>query len=181
MGKIVLISGGARSGKSTFALKLASEKSSLQKLFIATAVVFDDEMRLRVEKHKQERGSEWETIESPYELPKTVENLPSQTVAVVDCLSVWLGNIWYKYGNDDKTLSSHISSLHDSIQTWKAKNYGEIILVTNEVGWGIIPSDAATRRYRDWAGILNQHIGKVASEVYLCVCGIPMQIKDSGC
>ncbi|NLL13863.1 MAG: bifunctional adenosylcobinamide kinase/adenosylcobinamide-phosphate guanylyltransferase [Fibrobacter sp.] len=177
MGKITLISGGARSGKSAFALKLASEKSSLQKLFIATAVVFDDEMRLRVEKHKQERGSEWETIESPYELPQTVEKLPSQTVAVVDCLSVWLGNVWYKYGDDDKTLSLHIDNLQESIQNWKTVNCGEIILVTNEVGWGIIPSDAATRRYRDWAGRLNQHIGKVASEVYLCVCGIPMKIK----
>lgn len=177
MGKIVLISGGARSGKSAFALKLASEKSSLQKLFIATAVVFDDEMGLRVEMHKQERGSEWETIESPYELPKTVEKLPSQTVAVVDCLSVWLGNIWYKYGDDDNTLSLHIDSLHESLQNWETENEGDIILVTNEVGCGIIPSDAATRRYRDWAGRLNQNIGKIASEVYLCVCGIPMKIK----
>lgn len=177
MGKVVLISGGARCGKSAFALKLASERSSLEKLFIATAVVFDDEMSLRVEKHKQERGSEWKTIESPYDLPKTVGNLPSQTVAVVDCLSVWLGNIWYKHGSDDQTLSLHINNLHTSIQNWETGNCGEIILVTNEVGWGIIPSDAATRRYRDWAGRLNQHIGKIASEVYLCVCGIPMRIK----
>jgi adenosylcobinamide kinase/adenosylcobinamide-phosphate guanylyltransferase len=177
MGKVVLISGGARSGKSAFALELASEKSSLEKLFIATAVVFDNEMNLRVEKHRQERGNEWKTIESPYELPQTVETLPSHTVTVVDCLSVWLGNVWYRYGDDDQTLSLHIDNLHKSIQNWKSKNCGEIILVTNEVGWGIIPSDAATRRYRDWAGKLNQYIGKTASEVYLCVCGIPMKIK----
>jgi adenosylcobinamide kinase/adenosylcobinamide-phosphate guanylyltransferase len=177
MGNVILISGGARSGKSAFALELASQKSSLDKLFIATAVVFDDEMSLRVEKHKQERGAQWKTIESPYELSQTVMNIPSQTVAVVDCLSVWLGNVWYKYGNDDGTLSLHIDSLQRSIQSWKSEKCGEIILVTNEVGWGIIPSDAATRRYRDWAGRLNQHIGKIASEVYLCVCGIPIKIK----
>ncbi len=178
MGKVILVSGGARSGKSAFALKLASESSYAEKLFIATAVVFDNEMSERVQKHKQERGSEWKTIESPYELPKTVENLPSKTVAVVDCLSVWLGNVWYKYGDDEDTLSLHIDYLHKSIQNWKTENSGEIILVTNEVGCGIIPPDAATRRYRDWAGRLNQHIGKIASEVFLCVCGIPMKIKD---
>ncbi len=177
MGKVVLVSGGARSGKSAFALRMASEQTDTEKLFIATAVVFDDEMGLRVENHKKERGIDWKTIESPYELPCNIENVSPEKVAVVDCLSVWLGNIWYKFGDDDETLSLHIEKLQKSIQTWKNNNSGTIILVTNEVGWGIIPPDAATRRYRDWAGRLNQNIARIASEVYLCACGIPLKIK----
>lgn len=177
MGNVVLVTGGARSGKSTFALQLSARNPATEKVFIATAVVFDDEMKLRVDNHKKERGSEWKTIESPFELAQTIENLSHQTVSIVDCLTVWLGNVWYKFGDSDETLSLHIDKLSRSIQNWKQQNTGTLILVTNEVGWGIIPSDAATRRYRDWAGKLNQYIGKIASEVYLCVAGVPLEIK----
>lgn len=177
MGKVVLVTGGARSGKSSYALQTASEISSTKKTFIATAVVFDDEMRLRADNHQAERGADWRTIEAPYTLSETVLNLPQHTVAVVDCCSVWLGNIWYKFGDTDQVLSSYIDDLCNSISRWKEKSTGTLIFVTNEVGWGIIPGDAATRRYRDWAGRLNQRIAQISQEVYLCVAGIAMTIK----
>lgn len=177
MGRVILITGGARSGKSTFALQLASQIHSGTKNFIATAIAFDDEMKLRIENHKSERGPQWKTIESPYDLSDAISEIPQHNVSVVDCCTVWLGNIWFKYGDSDDILSLHINKLTSSVTTWKDKLSGTLIFVTNEVGWGIIPPDSATRRYRDWAGRLNQNLAGIASEVYLCVSGIPMVVK----
>lgn len=177
MGKVILVTGGGRSGKSSFSLKLASDLSSGVKNFIATAVITDEEMQSRIDKHRSERDHLWKTIESPYELAQTIDTLDSESVSVIDCCSVWLGNIWYKYGDSDEILSFHIDKLCSFVSDFKNKKSGSLVFVTNEVGCGIIPGDPATRRYRDWAGRLNQKLGDIASEVYLCVCGVPVNIK----
>ena len=180
MGRITLVTGGARSGKSSLALQRGKESKLTAKLFIATAEVLDEEMQLRAENHSKERGPEWETVEEPCNVADRVKNLSSNSMVLIDCCTVWLGNIWHKYGNDDTTLSYHIDMLCKALENWADKNKGEIIVVSNEVGWGIIPADAGVRRYRDWAGKLNQKIASISHEVILCVAGIPMRIKDEG-
>jgi adenosylcobinamide kinase/adenosylcobinamide-phosphate guanylyltransferase len=179
MGTVTLITGGSRCGKSTYALKVGEESNHQNKTFIATAEVFDDEMAERVNKHIAERGEHWKTVEVPCYLPAAITNLPEDSISIVDCLTVWLGNIWFKYGDDDKTLDDHIEELCRSLALWKTRNSGDIIIVTNEVGWGIIPPEASVRRYRDWAGKLNQKIATIADSVILCIAGIPLIIKGA--
>lgn len=177
MGRLTLVTGGGRCGKSSWALSRGEKSNEPNKVFIASAVVFDDEMRERVENHKKERGEQWVTVEAPYDLPDAVSNLKDQTVAIVDCCTVWLGNIWYKFGTDEKTLSTHIDKLCNALEEFRSQKNGEIILVSNEVGWGIIPADPGVRRYADWIGKMNQRIASTAQNVYVCVAGISMQIK----
>jgi adenosylcobinamide kinase/adenosylcobinamide-phosphate guanylyltransferase len=179
MGRITLVIGGARSGKSAWALD-RGEKAAIQpKIFIATAEPIDDEMRMRAEMHRKNRGDSWQTIEEPCDLPGVIQNLEDDCLALIDCCTVWLGNIWHKYGDDDMTLSRHVEALCVALEQWRSRATGEIIIVSNEVGWGIVPHELAVRHYRDWAGRLNQRIASLAQEVYLCVAGISMKIKNT--
>ncbi|MDG5816018.1 bifunctional adenosylcobinamide kinase/adenosylcobinamide-phosphate guanylyltransferase [Chitinispirillales bacterium ANBcel5] len=178
MGKFVLITGGVRSGKSAWALKRANESPSKSKVFIATAECFDEEMKERVTNHKLERGDEWVTVEEPYKIDRAVGDLDNCSAAVIDCCTVWLGNIWYKNGDSDTALVKNIENFSKSLLKWQqSEGTGEIVIVSNEVGWGIVPLEKSVRRYRDWAGKLNQKIASLADEVYLCVAGISVKIK----
>jgi len=171
MPKITFITGGSRSGKSSYALKLAENYS--EKFFIATAEACDDEMKSRIEKHKAERGNEFVTIEEPVNLASTIKSLPiSAEVAVIDCLTVWLGTVMHRFGFD----KDDFSQIEDFLKILKNPPC-DLIIVSNEVGMGIIPHDALTRKYRDIAGFLNQHTAKIANEVILTVSGIPIKIK----
>jgi len=173
MGKITLVTGGVRSGKSSFALSYASSKVGT-KVFIATAVAIDDEMRTRIENHQAERGKSFFTIEAPYDLSGAISLLsPEYSIAVVDCLTVWLGNLFYKFDNDMVGIQNAIDTLPDTLLNAST----EIILVTNEVGWGIVPENKMAREFRDCSGLLNQKIAKIADTVVLCVSGIPITIK----
>ncbi|MDO5577009.1 MAG: bifunctional adenosylcobinamide kinase/adenosylcobinamide-phosphate guanylyltransferase, partial [Fibrobacter sp.] len=148
-----------------------------KKVFIATANVFDNEMAQRVDAHRKERGSEWETIEEQVDLVSAIKKAGDSAVVVIDCCTVWLGNVWHIYGTDDANLESHILKLCSFMEKWVTQKQVEIVIVSNEVGWGIVPADPAVRRYRDWSGKMNQHIASIAGEVYLCVSGIPVKIK----
>jgi adenosylcobinamide kinase / adenosylcobinamide-phosphate guanylyltransferase len=173
MGKLTLLTGGSRSGKSTYALKLASGYGD-HRVFIATALATDDEMKARIDKHKHDRGQAFNTVEAPYNLADAIMTLDSEcSVAVVDCLTVWLGNMFYKFDNDDRAIEDAISGLCLAVQ----KRPFDLILVTNEVGMGIVPDNALARRFRDAQGSLNQRIAACADAVYLCCCGIPLEIK----
>ncbi|KMQ49641.1 Adenosylcobinamide-phosphate guanylyltransferase [Chitinispirillum alkaliphilum] len=178
MGKIVLITGGVRSGKSAWALERANASSYSQKIFIATAECFDDEMNERVVNHQKERGEKWQTIEETIDLVKAISEIHDNTVAVIDCCTVWLGNVWHKLGDSDQVLQDYIDSFCNALQKWNdGEENGEVIIVSNEVGWGIVPLEKSVRRYRDWAGKLNQRIASIADEVYLSVAGIGVRIK----
>jgi adenosylcobinamide kinase/adenosylcobinamide-phosphate guanylyltransferase len=174
MGNITLLTGGARSGKSTHALNLASECTGA-KLFIATAVAFDEEMTARIAKHVTEReGKGFSTIEAPYDLAHAVRNLKAGvSVVVVDCVTVWLGNLFHKYGEDDASVDSAVREFVDIIGKQDARFY----IVTNEVGMSIVPENKLARRFRDMSGLMNRRLAQISDSVFLCVCGIPLKIK----
>ena len=173
MGKIVLVTGGARSGKSSFALEEALKHSG-KRIFIATAVALDDEMEDRIQKHRKERGEAFSTIEEPLDLTSRLGSLDEEVeVVVVDCLTVWLGNLFHKWGDNEEAVKQDVEQFCKGLLAINT----QIILVTNEVGFGIVPENKLARHYRDMLGFLNRMIAKQADRVYCCICGIPLCIK----
>ncbi len=174
--KIQFILGGARSGKSHFAENLAinclrNQNTNAAKLvYVATAEVFDEEMRLRIDKHKARRGPEWELCEAPIELPSIIQNIDSPTTTfLVDCLSVWTTNLLIK----DFDTELYRNSLIELLSMLK----GQIILVSSETGLGIIPDNKLSRQFRDANGLTNQAIARAADSVFFLVAGIAQKLK----
>jgi adenosylcobinamide kinase/adenosylcobinamide-phosphate guanylyltransferase len=173
MANLILVTGGARSGKSSFALELAGRKYS-QRVFIATAVAFDEEMKKRILHHQKERRTLFHTIEEPVHLERAVAALPSDTeVAIVDCLTVWIGNLYHQLHEDEAMVRARIDRFLKALVQVSC----DLILVTNEVGWGIVPENPMAREYRDILGFLNRRIAEKADLVYLLCCGIPLILK----
>lgn len=168
-----LILGGARSGKSHFAEQLA-KNSGTDVIYIATAKVMDDEIAQRVKRHKQDRPSHWKTVEEPLMLADSLQQYssPKHTI-VVDCLTMWLMNLLSN--NNEKQLQSEQEKLLEII----TKLEGHIILVSNEVGMGIIPMGELTRKYVDEAGRLHQALAQEVDQVTLMVAGLPLKIKPA--
>lgn len=158
---VVLIGGGSRSGKSRFALERARREGS-NLVFIATAEAGDEEMRERIARHRAERGDEFQTVEAPVDLASAIRSCGGDAI-VVDCLTLWLAN----------TMASGFTDLEEAARSCR----GCLILVTNEVGCGIVPDNALAREFRDRAGILNQRMAEVAGEVYWMVFGQPLRVK----
>jgi len=171
MKRIVLVTGGSRSGKSSHALDLASRYD--RKAFIATAEALDPEMRARIDEHRRTRDRSFHTVEEPTDLAAAVKAVPAGVeVAVIDCITVWLGNLFYHERVKDG-IAPEIEAFLASLEAPPC----DLIVVTNELGMGIIPADAETRQFRDVAGRVNQHLARLAHEVILTVCGIPVRIK----
>ncbi|MDA8240539.1 MAG: bifunctional adenosylcobinamide kinase/adenosylcobinamide-phosphate guanylyltransferase [Nitrospiraceae bacterium] len=174
--KIVFITGGARSGKSGFALNTASALPG-RKGFIATATAVDEEMRERIARHRADRGAAWDTIEEPLQLAKAIEEAAGAfDVLVVDCLTVWLSNVMWS-GLD---VMKEVETLVRACEKIRDRRRISLYSVSNEVGTGIVPANEIARKFRDIAGILNQKIAAVSDEVYLVTAGIPIQIKGKG-
>ena len=165
---IVLVGGGARSGKSRYALHLARHHGD-RMVFLATAEAGDHEMAARIAKHRAERPSEFLTVEEPLEIAKVIREQHADVI-VIDCATVWLSNVMLLFGRD---VDADTESLLAALQASEAR----IILVTNEVGCGIIPETTLGRDFRDRAGILNQRVAAIADEVYWMVFGVPMRVK----
>jgi adenosylcobinamide kinase/adenosylcobinamide-phosphate guanylyltransferase len=176
IGKTVFVTGGARSGKSSFALASASALPG-RKGFIATATAVDEEMRERIARHRLDRGEGWKTIEEPLQLADAIEEAAGAfDVLVVDCLTVWLSNLMWSELDVAKETEA-------VVRTCERIRHGRpvpLYLVSNEVGMGIVPENGIARKFRDLAGLLNQKIGAVSDEVYLVAAGIPLQIKGKG-
>lgn len=170
MEKKILITGGVKSGKSSYALRLAREIDKEEKLFIATARPIDAEMRDKIENHKRERGSNFKTIEAPIRLGDALSEFNSSTV-IIDCLTLWLSNLFYEVKKKEKPRE--IESFIGALKEFR----GNAIIVTNEVGWGIIPGDEISRKYQSDLGSLNQKVAEVCDEVYVMISGIPLRIK----
>ncbi|MBU0971514.1 MAG: bifunctional adenosylcobinamide kinase/adenosylcobinamide-phosphate guanylyltransferase [Proteobacteria bacterium] len=173
---ITLVIGGCRSGKSSFALEEANQISQGQtrgKIFLATSVPTDPEMDKRVIQHRKERGEQWQTIEAPVMIHKTIE-LASKTadVILVDCLTLWTSNLLFA-GYDEERIMEAISLLTVAL----AKSACPVFLVSNEVGYGIVPENFLARQFRDFAGLVNQKIAAAADRVFLTVAGIALPIK----
>jgi adenosylcobinamide kinase / adenosylcobinamide-phosphate guanylyltransferase len=163
---ITLITGGARSGKTRYALEGAETISP--RTYIATAQLLDDEMRERAARHERDRGTLWRTIEEPFEPASLMKEL--QGLVVIDCLTLWLSN-WFL--RDEPQLERQIDQLCSSLQTTTCR----IRAITNEVGSSIVPENPLARRFRDWSGLMNQRVAAVADAVYFMVCGIPTRVK----
>ena len=171
MKRITLVTGGSRSGKSKHALELAASYNN--KAFIATAEATDDEMQARIERHRRERDSSYLTVEEPVNLEMALKSLPEETeVAVLDCITVWLGNLFYR----EKITDGICPEIDDFLDILEAPPC-HLILVTNEVGMGVIPADGATRLFRDTAGSINQILAELAHEVIFSVSGISLRVK----
>jgi adenosylcobinamide kinase / adenosylcobinamide-phosphate guanylyltransferase len=169
-GRKVFILGGARSGKSAFALIEASALPG-RKAYVATAQAFDDEMKVRIEKHRDERPEGWDTFEEPLDLPGLLlEIRDSHEVILIDCLTLWLSNLMLAEKNIHQETESFVSSLTTVC--------GSLFIVSNEVGFGIVPENEMARKFRDLAGTLNQRVAAVADQVYLVAAGIPIKIKE---
>ena len=166
---MVLILGGARSGKSGFALKTASAIPG-RKAFIATAQALDDEMEQRIARHKAERSAEWQSFEEPLYLGDLIARIQeTYDVLLIDCLTLWITNILL--GNND--IEGLAQLLLDALSACRSS----VFVVSNEVGLGIVPDNRLTREFRDIAGTLNQKVAAVADEVYFMAAGLPLKIK----
>ena len=173
MSTVYYVTGGARSGKSSFALQLAA--SYQNKVFLATAEPFDDEMRNRIGKHQEERGAHFTTIEEPLSLALALQKLPAGTdVVLLDCLTVWAGNLMhYGEGGGEGEIDRQIELFLEALRQPPC----DIILVSNEVGMGIVPENSMARSFRDRAGMINQKVASIASEAYLLCSGLPIRLK----
>lgn len=175
MNQITLITGGARSGKSSFALDLARKRHS-RRVLIATAVALDEEMKARILRHKTERGDSFHTIEEPLFLAEAIASCAGQSdVVVVDCLTVWLGNLYHHSGEKDSFVEGHLNHLVSVLGSAPC----DLVFVTNEVGWSIVPENPLARAFRDMAGRLNREVAQKSDHVYLLVCGIPLLLKGA--
>ena len=168
MEKSILITGGARSGKSAFAEKLALRPTG-QAVYIATSEVYDDEMAARVAAHRARRGPEWSDLHAPVDLVGALEQSDGGDPRLVDCLTLWLTNLMLG-GADWRGEGLRLTEA-------LALQQAPVLFVTNEVGLGIVPENKLAREFRDAAGWLNQTVAGVCDEVWLCVSGCPLQVK----
>ena len=175
MKEVIFVIGGCRSGKSRFALETADGISEEEKFFIATCVPHDAEMEQRVERHQKERGPNWQTVETPVHLSRAVAACSRHAeVVLVDCLTLWISNLMLEI-EDDETIRERIAEL---VQSFNSANC-PVVLVSNEVGAGIVPENMLARRFRDLVGAANQAVADRADRVVWMVAGIPVIIKGN--
>ena len=173
MGTITLITGGARSGKSMQALKLALPYR--RKFFVATGEALDDEMTARIEFHRTTRPPDFQTVEEPVQVVAAIEKLSkSADLVVIDCLTLWVSNLMRRHSADDDRVLTEADKLAAAL---KEASFASIV-VTDEVGSGVVPTDhAESRRFRDLLGWTNQKIAAVADQVLLMDAGYPLSLK----
>jgi adenosyl cobinamide kinase/adenosyl cobinamide phosphate guanylyltransferase len=169
---LTLLVGGARSGKSTLAVQMAQRQQS-HVTFIATAEPFDDDLRDRVARHRAERPAHWTTVECPLELAEAIRLVPDDHFLIVDCLTVWLGNL-FAHVNDVPTISRYGHDMHEALRARR----GPTVVVSNEVGMGVHPETAMGREYRDELGRLNQSVAAVAETTLLLLAGRAVRLDD---
>jgi adenosylcobinamide kinase / adenosylcobinamide-phosphate guanylyltransferase len=165
---MILITGGARSGKSTRA-EARVRAFPGRPVYIATAEALDGEMRERIANHRARRGGEWLERETPLELVAALLETDGGGARLVDCLTLWLSNLMHAERDWEKAAKGLVEAL--------GRQTSPVVLVTNEVGLGIVPDNALARRFRDAAGILNQMVARAADEVEFVVAGLPMRVK----
>lgn len=171
--KLTLILGGARSGKSTFAQQLAAQRSR-DVLFVATAEAGDSDMAARIARHQAERPAHWRTLETPRAIAQALTTAGHAPVVLLDCATLWVTNLLLADGDNWEAASAEL----DDLLGWYRTQAVELIVVSNEVGLGIVPADALSRTFREWLGWFNQRLAAEADEVYLLVAGLAMELKS---
>lgn len=170
---VILLTGGARSGKSTAAVKLGERWGSAVTL-IATAEPSDDEMRSRIDAHRATRPRSWAVVEEPLELPAALENAAENSLVIVDCLTTWVNNRMWRNDDSDATILAVTEQSTEAAASRRAP----VVVVTNEVGSGIVPVNDLARRYRDLLGAVNAAWARVADAAYLTVAGRVIELTD---
>lgn len=171
--KIILVLGGARSGKSTYAEGLA-EAHGGQVTYLATAQAFDDEMTARIAKHRADRPAHWRTAECPLDPAAAMRAHADTDCFLLDCLTLLVSNLLLA---DEETAEAHVQSALDALLAATAETGADLILVSNEVGLGLVPEYPLGRRYRDLLGNVNRRVAAVADHVYYLVAGLPLDAK----
>lgn len=166
---LTFILGGARSGKTSHALARARELSQGPLIMIATAQALDAEMAQRIARHQAERDEAWTTIEAPLDLAEVVRGLAADDVAVIDCLTLWLTNHMLA----EAQIAPAVADLVDAL----AQSPATLIVISNEVGQGIVPDNALARRFRDEAGWMHQKVAAAADRVEAVMAGLPLPLK----
>jgi adenosylcobinamide kinase/adenosylcobinamide-phosphate guanylyltransferase len=169
---LILILGGARSGKSALAQRLASAPGE-EVLFVATAEAGDEEMAARIASHRADRPAHWRTVEAPRRVASALEDAPPARVVVLDCVTLWVTNLLLDKDGSWEAAQGELEAL----LAWYRAQPVELIVVSNEVGLGIVPSDETSRAFRDWLGRFNQRLAAEADAVYLMVAGLPIEVK----
>ena len=166
---LTLLLGGARSGKSTLAVQMAV-RQQLPVVFVATAEAFDDDMATRIRRHREERPAHWTTIECPVALAEAVDAVPADSFVVVDCLTVWMANLMVHGADRTDAAAALLAAL--------ARRTAPTVVVSNEVGMGIVPEHQMSREYRDDLGRLNQQVAALAHTTLLMVAGRATRLDD---
>jgi adenosylcobinamide kinase / adenosylcobinamide-phosphate guanylyltransferase len=172
--RLTFITGASRSGKTHLALQLALRYPP-PRVYLATAQALDEEMSLRIRRHREERAGNFETFEEPLRLTHLLRSLDqSYSVVIIDCLTLWLNNLMASLGEDQDSLRQEASELVEFFKSFAIPT----VIISNEVGWGIVPNNPLARKFRDLSGNLNQDLAAVADQVVLTVAGIPLFLKQ---
>ena len=173
MGAVILYLGGAKSGKTRAALA-AAEACAPPRYYLATAQALDGEMAARIKAHQAERGPDWRTVEEPLDPARAIGDLPSGGPVLMDCLTLWLANLMGE--NGDLEAGRFLSEIDRLIEAAE-KRSDPLIIVSNEVGGGLVPMEPISRLFRDLSGLAHQRIASKAAEVHLIVAGLPLRLK----
>jgi adenosylcobinamide kinase/adenosylcobinamide-phosphate guanylyltransferase len=177
-GRLTLILGGARAGKSSYAEACAKDVERV--VFIATAEALDDDMTARIARHRTERPAHWSTVEAPLDLSGAIAGAHPDAALIIDCLTLWTSNALFAH--PERSADEVTAAVAAGTADWlaaAARHRGSIFVVSNEVGLGIVPENALSRQYRDLLGRVNQQVAAAADDVVLVVAGIPVSIKRS--
>lgn len=178
MEKSIFITGGARSGKSKYALMLGNGFKG-KKAFIATAIPMDNEIADRIERHKKTRSADWGTFEVPFKIAEKVEEVSENySTIIIDCIGMWISNTMTINSEEiEETNEMTIDEQIDKIIKIMKRRICNLIIISNEVGWGIVPDNRLARCFRDIIGFTNEKLAEASDEVYLMASGIPLKIK----
>lgn len=178
---IILIQGGARSGKSSFAELIAQKIGGLDVIYLASGVVTDSEMELRIEKHRQQRPAEWQTVEEAYNISSYLRKVEQNKTILFDCLTTYLGNLIYKKQEQDfaEMEAEILTEIENILEIARSKDLN-LIIVHNETGKGVVPASKMGRYFRDISGRAARLAAEYAEKVYLVQSGLPLEIKEEG-
>ncbi|HEY8459587.1 MAG TPA: bifunctional adenosylcobinamide kinase/adenosylcobinamide-phosphate guanylyltransferase [Blastocatellia bacterium] len=177
---LTLVLGGARSGKSRYAQSLCA--SSYQVIYIATAQASDGEddheMRERIARHRADRPANWQTIEEPFDLSRAVREAPAGATLLIDCATIWISNLMWKFREEpaserNRLIFAEVDNLIDAARL----RAGDVIIVSNEVGGGLVPEHPVARAFRDLQGFANQRLAQAAENVIFIIAGLPLRLK----